>query len=102
LQAWPDRPLLRAAAWPQDGVAAVGLVGEAEQVGAFGVVELQGAGEGVEHAGRDTGQRAALELCVVLHAHSGQRRDLATAQPGDPALPGHREPGPLGSDLGAA
>jgi hypothetical protein len=62
--------LLPRIAGPQDGVAAVGFVGEAQQVGAFGVVELQGAGEGVEHAGRDTGQKAALELGVVLHAHS--------------------------------
>jgi hypothetical protein len=45
LQAGPDGPLLRAAVGPQDGVAAVGLVGEAQQVGTLGVVELQGAGE---------------------------------------------------------
>jgi hypothetical protein len=47
-------------------------------VGAFGVVELQGAGERVENAGRDAGEGAAFEFGVVLHAHSGQSRDLAT------------------------
>ena len=88
LQAGPGRPLLRAAAGAQDGVAAVGLVGEAQQVGAFGVVELQGAGDRVEDAGGDPGEGAAFELGVVLHAHAGQRGDLAAPQPGDAALPG--------------
>ena len=59
--------------------------GEVEQVGPFGVVELQGAGEGVEHAGRDAGEGAAFELGVVLDAHPGQRGDLAAAQPRHPA-----------------
>jgi hypothetical protein len=52
-------------------------VGETEQMGAFGVVELQGAGDRVENAGRDSGEGAAFELRVVLHAHAGQRGDLA-------------------------
>ena len=86
----------------QDGVAAVGLVGQAQQVGAFGVVELQGAGERVEDAGGDTGEGAAFELGVVLHAHPGQRGDLAAPQPGDAALPGGGQAGLLGADLGAA
>jgi hypothetical protein len=32
-------------------------VGEAQQVGSFGVVELQGAGDRVEDAGGDSGER---------------------------------------------
>ena len=77
-------------------------MGEAEQVGAFGVVELQGAGERVEHAGGDSGQGAAFELGVVLHAHAGQRGDLAAPQAGHAALPGGGQPGLLRGDLGAA
>ena len=71
-------------------------------MGAFGVVELQGAGDRVEDTGGDTGQGAAFELGVVLHAHPGQRGDLAAPQPGHPALPGGGQPGLLGGDLGAA
>ena len=84
------------------GVAAVGLVGEAQQVGAFGVVELESAGERVQHAGRDTGEGAAFEFGVVLHAHAGQAGDLAAPQPGNPAVPDGGQAGPLGADLGAA
>ncbi len=102
LQAGPHRPLPRAAAAAQDGVGAVGLVGQAQQVGPFGVVELQGAGERVEHAGRDPGQGAAFELGVVLHAHPGQRGDLTAPQPRHPTPPGDGQPGLLGADLGAA
>ena len=61
-------------------------------MGAFGVVELQGAGERVEDAGGDSGEGAAFELGVVLDAHPGQRGDLAAPQPGDPALPGGGSP----------
>ena len=39
-------------------------------------------GDGVEHGRRRAGDRAALELGVVLHAHAGQARDLAAPQPG--------------------
>jgi hypothetical protein len=35
------------------GAGAAGGVGEVEQVGTFGFVELEDAGDGVEHAGRD-------------------------------------------------
>jgi len=86
----------------QDGAAAVGLVGEAEQVSTFGVVELQSAREGVQDAGGHSGERTAFELRVVLHAHPGQRGDLAAPQPGDAALPGGGNAGLLGADLGAA
>ena len=64
----------------QDSVGAVRLAGETQQVGPFGVVELQGAGQRVEHAGGDAGQGAAFELGVVLDAHLGQRGDLAAPQ----------------------
>jgi hypothetical protein len=54
LQARPCRPLPGAAAAGAHGSAgAVGGVGEVEQVGTFGFVELEGAGDGVKNAGRD-------------------------------------------------
>jgi hypothetical protein len=37
-------------------------VGEVEQVGAFRVVELEGAGDRVENGGGDTGDGAAFNL----------------------------------------
>ena len=49
-------------------------------MGAFGVVELEGASEGVEDGGRHTGERATFELGVVLDTDAGQCGDLAAAQ----------------------
>jgi hypothetical protein len=77
-------------------------VGETEQVGAFGIVELQGARECVEDAGGRPGQCAAFELGVVLHAHSGECGDLAAPEPGDTTASGGGKAGLLGGDLGAA
>jgi hypothetical protein len=71
-------------------------------VASFGVVELEGAGDGVEDPCRDTPKRAALELGVVLDAHTGEGGDLAAAQSGDPALPGLGYAGLLGGDLGSS
>jgi len=50
-----------------------------QQVHTFGIVELQGAGERIEHTGGHAGQRAAFELGVLLHAHPGQRSDLTAS-----------------------
>jgi hypothetical protein len=76
-------------------------VGEVDQVRAFGVVELQGAGDRVEHAGRHSGQGAAFELRVVLDAHAGQYGDLGAAQAGDAAVGAGGQARLLGCDLGA-
>ena len=54
------------------GRDAVGGAGEVEQVGAFGLVELQGPGQGVEDAGGGAGDLAALEAGVVLDAETGE------------------------------
>ena len=59
--------------------------GEVEEVGAFGFVELQGAGDGFEDAVGDTGEVAALEPGVVVDAHPGQDGDLFAAQARAPA-----------------
>ena len=54
-------------------------------MGVFGFIEVQGAGDGVEHAVGDPGQVAAFELRVVVGADSGQDGDFFAAQTGDPA-----------------
>ena len=79
---------------------AVGGLGEVEQVGAFGVVKLQSAGDRVQDAGGDAAECTAFKLGVVLDAHPGQGGDLAATQPRHPASPGLRYPGLIGSDLG--
>ncbi|GAA1722926.1 hypothetical protein GCM10009734_29130 [Nonomuraea bangladeshensis] len=71
-------------------------------MGAFGVVQVQGAGERVEDAGRDSGQVAAFELGVVLHAHPGQGGDLAAPEAGNASSPGYGQARLPGRDLRAA
>jgi transcriptional regulator of aromatic amino acid metabolism len=51
------------------------------EVSAFGVVELQRAGERFEHLLADAADVAALQAPVVLDADTGQRRDLLAPQP---------------------
>ena len=94
--------LRRAAAGAAGGGDAVGGAGEVEQVRALGVVELQGAGDGVEHGGGGAGDRAALELGVVLHADAGERGDLAAAQAGTRRFGAGGDAGGVGGDLRAA
>jgi hypothetical protein len=76
-------------------------VSQPKQVDPFCVVEPQGAGQGIEHAGRHPSQGAALQPGVVLHTHPGQLRDLATTQAGHPPPPRRRQAGLLRADLGA-
>ena len=101
LHAGPDLLLARSAAAGGRGV--VGGAGEVEQVGAFGFVELQGAGDGFEDAVGDTGEVAALEPGVVVDAHPGEHGDLFASQAGHPpvAVVG-RQSDLLGCDAGAA
>lgn len=61
--------------------AGVGNAGEVEQVGSFGVVQLESVGERVEHGVRDAGGVAAFEPLVVLEADAGEGGDLLAAQP---------------------
>ena len=51
----------------------------------FGLVELQGAGDGVKHAVGDSGEVAAFQLGVVVGADSGEYGDFFAAQSGDTA-----------------
>ena len=66
----------------------VGGADQVEQVGAFGVVEQQGAGDGVQDGVGGAAGVAALQPGVVRDADPGQQRDLLAAQARDPAGPG--------------
>ena len=55
-------------------------------MGAFGLVELQGPGQGVEDLLGHTVQVAPLEADVVVDAHPGQEGDLFPAEALDSAV----------------
>ncbi len=63
---------------------------EVVKMSGFSVVEVQGAGEGVEDAGGDAGKVAAFEAGVVVHTHPGQQGDLFAAQSGDAPVAAER------------
>ena len=93
--------MLRAASWPHPGAGAVGGVGEVEEVGALGIVELQGSGERVEHRCRNPAERTALQLGVVLDADTRQGSHLTAAQPLDSPLTDLGQARLPGCDLGS-
>ena len=73
LQTGPRGPALGGA--PPRAHACAGAVGgvrEVEQVGPFGVIELQGTGDRVEDQRPDAGRPTTLELAVVLDADPRQ------------------------------
>ena len=79
--------------------AGVGGAGEVEQVGPFGLVELQRAGEGLEHGLGDAGEVPALEAGVVVGADAGEQGDFFAAQAGHaPVGAVERQAGLLGGD----
>ena len=85
------------------GRGVVGGAGEVEQVGAFGFVELQGAGDGFEDAVGDAGEVPAFEPGVVVDADPGEHGDLFAAQAGHaPVGAVGREPDILRGEAGAA
>ncbi|WP_333772305.1 hypothetical protein [Streptomyces sp. IBSBF 3136] len=58
------------------------MPGDLEQVLAFGVVEVEGAGHAVQDAAvGGTREIASLQSQVVVDRHTGQHRGLFTAQP---------------------
>ena len=89
-----------AAGGSQHRAGAVGGLRQVEQVGAFGVVEFEGPGDGVQDRRADAGQDAAFEFGVVLDADAGQGCDLAAAKAGDAALPDVGQADVAGGDLG--
>jgi hypothetical protein len=80
LQAQPHSPLVAATAGPHGRASAVGGLGEVEQVGAFGFVKLESAGDRVQDGGGDAGESAAFQLRVVLDADPGEGGDLPATQ----------------------
>ena len=54
-------------------------------MGAFGVVEEQGAGDGVQDRVRGAAGVAAFQPRVLRDADPGKQRDLLAAQARDPA-----------------
>ena len=68
---------------------------------AFGVVELQRAGERFEDAFGDAAEVAALQSGVVGNADAGQDRDLFAAQPENAPRTVGGEPGLVRGDLGS-
>jgi hypothetical protein len=75
-------------------------MGEIEQVGALGIVELKSTGNGVEDGSRHPADGAALQLGVVLHADPRESGDLAAAQARDTAHADIGHTRLLRSDLG--
>ena len=70
-------------------------------MGAFGLVELQGSGDGFEDAVGDTGEVPALEPRVVVDADPGQDGDLFASQAGyAPVGAVGRQPDVLGGEAG--
>src|SRR5205823_5369791 len=96
----PDAPPGSAAAGPQWGRPHGS--GEVEEVDALGVVELERAGQRLQHAVRDAADVTALEAGVVRDADAGQDGDLLAAQSGNAAAAVGDQPRLLGGDPGAA
>lgn len=73
--------------------------GEVVEVGAFGLVQLECAREGVEHGVRSAGEVPAFEPDVVVHAHAREQGDLLAAEAGDTTVSAvDRQPGLLRGD----
>ena len=101
-QAQPRRGLVgRTPPRAARGGDAVGRAREVEEVRAFGLVELQRPGQGLEDPGGCAGDLAALEAGVVLDAEPSQRRDLAAAQSGHPPAAGGRKSDLIRGDASA-
>ena len=98
LQADPDLPGGRTP--PHGSGAGAGRAGEVEQVGVLGVVELQGTGDGLQHAVGRAAQIALLQPGVVVGADPGELGDLLAAQARHPAAGAvQRHAGLLGAEL---
>jgi hypothetical protein len=78
-----------------------GRASQVVQVLAFGLVQLECAGQRIQDAFGDAAEVAALEAGVVLDTDAGQQRDLLTAQARDPAVTAVQpaEPGLLRAQL---
>src|SRR5690242_6927409 len=98
---WPQ--LLRYLPAGGPGGAGVGGAGEIEQVQPLGLVELERAGDGLQHGVGDAGQVALFQARVVVGADTGEHGDFLAAQPGNaPVAAVEGQPGLLRGDPGAA
>jgi len=68
---------------PALAVACVGGACEVEQVGAFGLVELQCARQCLQNGLGHAPEVSSLQPCVVVGAHVGEESDLFAAWAGD-------------------
>jgi hypothetical protein len=87
---------------PPRGRSVVRCPGEVEEVGSFGLVELQGASDGFEDAVGDPGEVPAFEPGVVVDADAREHGDFFASEAGNAAgavVTG--EPDVLGCDAGA-
>jgi hypothetical protein len=85
------------------GGAFGGGAGQVVEVGAFGLIQLEGAGEGVEDVRGSPAELAALYAGVVLDADTGEQGDFFATQAGHaPVAAVGGQPGLLRRDLGAA
>ena len=89
-----EYPLQRGVRCPSGSIATrltkhhagtVGCLRQVQQVGALGLVQFQGPGDGIQDRSAHPGQDTAFEFRVILHADAGQGRDLAAAKALDPA-----------------
>ncbi len=80
----------------------LGGAGEVEEVGAFGIVELERPRQCLQHALRDPAHVSTLQAGVVRNAHPGQDGDFLAAEPGHPATAEGAQPRLLGRDPGTA
>lgn len=76
-----------------------GRADQIEEVGAFGLVELQGPGDAFEDILRNSVGASTFQPGVVLDADASKKSDLLSAQPLDsPPLAVGGQPGELGRD----
>lgn len=102
LQAGPWRPAFPGSPpGPHAGARAVSCVSQVEQVGPFGVIELQGPGDRIENGGRDAAEGSAFQLGVVLNAYSGKCSNLTAAQAGHATGANLRQTGLLWGEFGS-
>jgi hypothetical protein len=73
--------------------SSVGGLGEVEQVGSFGLVELEGSSDRVEDGGGGAGEGTTFQFGVVLDAHAGECGDLAATQAGNATVAHIRQAG---------
>ena len=68
------------------GGVGLGGAGQIEQVGAFGLVELERAGDAVEDSVGCAGEVSSFHADVVVDADAGEQSDLLAPEPLHPTV----------------